>query len=363
VQRSYIIAIGIFLALVAFFAISTVVRLVVGAGRNDASAVAEAAEVPQAVVQRASAVMHAVTVKAKGRTAPDKMVTVSSGTTGTVVSTPAREGSFVRRGTLLCGLDVEARNARVKEAEALRENARIDFEAARTLAAKGLAPANQETAARARLDATEAAVNAAKVELGKTQIRAPFDGVFETRLAETGDFLGPGAPCGVLVDLSPVVLTAEVSEADASKIKVGTLGRVTLADGRTYPGKVRYTARMANAATRTFLIEAELQSDSDTISAGASAEFAVAVGEVPATLITPALLTLSDDGDVGVRYVEANNTVQFAQVTVIEEVAGGAWVTGLPETANIVAMGQDYLAEGITVKPVTQTGAQTGVTP
>ncbi|MCA8905886.1 MAG: biotin/lipoyl-binding protein, partial [Hyphomonas sp.] len=91
--------------------------------------------------------------------------TVKAGTSGNVVSTPAKEGNFVKAGTLLCGLDVEARAARVKEAEAARDSARVDYEAAASLAAKGLGAANLATGAKAKLDAAGAALDAAKVEL------------------------------------------------------------------------------------------------------------------------------------------------------------------------------------------------------
>jgi membrane fusion protein, multidrug efflux system len=355
VQRSHLIAGAITLVLILYFVISGMVR---GAlNKDEGPAVVTKTEIPQAVITRVKSQVRDITLSAKGRTAPDKSVTVSAGTMGTVVSTPAIEGAYVRRGALLCGLDVEARSARVREAEALRETARIDFEAAKTLATKGLAPANQQTSAQARLDAAEAAVNAAKVELGKTQIRAPFDGIFERRLAETGDFLGMGAPCGLLVDMSPVLVTAEVSEAEAGKLAAGATGEAVLADGRTYPAKLRYVARTANAATRTYAIEAELDTGKDVVAAGVSSEIRMPAGTGAAVLITPALLTLSDGGDIGVRFVDANNIVQFAKVTVVEESPAGAWVIGLPDSASLIAIGQDYLAEGVRVTPVMQTGA------
>jgi multidrug efflux system membrane fusion protein len=35
----------------------------------------------------------------------------------------------------------------------------------------------------------------------------------------------------------------------------------------------------------------------------------------------------------------------------------GAWVTGLPEKTTLVAIGQDYLNDGVKVRPVAQGGA------
>jgi multidrug efflux system membrane fusion protein len=43
---------------------------------------------------------------------------------------------------------------------------------------------------------------------------------------------------------------------------------------------------------------------------------------------------------------------------VIDETPEGAWVTGLPENATLIAIGQDYLNEGVKVRPVAQGGAR-----
>ncbi len=316
------------------------------------------APIADAIVVTAESQLHQLRVAAKGRTAPDKSVTVKSGTAGTVISTPVREGTFVKQGTLLCGVDVEARSARVKEAEANRNAAKVDYDAAASLAAKGLAPANREAAARAALDAAEAAVNSAKVELGRTQIRAPFDGVFERRLAEAGDYLGPGSPCGLLVDLSPVIVAAEVTEAEAGLLQPGMTASVLLADGRTFPAKLRYVARTASDQTRTFPVEAELVTGDAQVAAGVTATLTVPAGEVQATLIARSLLTLSDSGQLGVRQVLADDTVSFVPIRVIDETPDGAWVTGLPAKTTLVAIGQDYLNDGVKVRPVAQGGAR-----
>ncbi|MBU2085784.1 MAG: efflux RND transporter periplasmic adaptor subunit [Alphaproteobacteria bacterium] len=356
-NRSAYIALSLLVVIVAYFGIRSVMRGSISS-QTEAAAIDTTLKTPDAIVEEVSTSPHEVVLEAKGRTAPDKSVTVKAGTTGTVVSTPAKEGSYVRKGALLCGLDVEARSARVSEAQARRDSANIDYEAARTLASKGLTPANQEAAAKAALDATEAALNAAKVELSKTQIRAPFDGVFETQLAEAGDYLGPGGACGVLVDMTPVIVVAEVAEDYAVKLKPGMDATAKLASGESYPARIRYVSRTASDQTRTFIIEAEIESGDATLAAGVSASLIVPVGAIPATLISPSLLTLSDGGQLGVRYVEADNTVRFAPIQVIDEGVGGAWVTGLPDTVRIISMGQDYLSEGVTVSPVTAGGAQ-----
>lgn len=351
------IALAILLGLVTYFAARSIVRGSLGLPAETAQLSQEEA-VPEALYLELASQPHTVMVSAKGRTAPDKTVTVKAGTTGTVVATPAAEGSFVNKGALLCGLDVEARSARVKEAEAQRDAARVDYEATAQLAEKGHTAANQVATAKAKLDAAEAAVDAAKVELSKTQIRAPFAGIFESRLAEAGDFLTAGQGCGVLVDMDPVIVAVEVSETVASRLAAGMEATARLSDGTVLPAKLRYVARTANERTRTFPVEAALETGDATIAAGVTAELMIPVGERPATLISPGLLTLSDTGQLGVRYVDEEDIIRFAPVEVIDESPQGAWVTGLPAQVRVVSLGQDYLAEGVHVEPLPAGGAQ-----
>jgi len=68
------------------------------------------------------------------------------------------------------------------------------------------------------------------------------------------------------------------------------------------------------------------------------------------------LLTLADNGNVGVRYVDENDIVRFAEVTVIDNSEDGVWVKGLPEIVRIISVGQDYLSDGQKVEPIDSEG-------
>ena len=58
------------------------------------------------------------------------------------------------------------------------------------------------------------------------------------------------------------------------------------------------------------------------------------------------------------RQVLADDTVSFVPIRVIDETPDGAWVTGLPAKTTLVAIGQDYLNDGVKVRPVAQGGAR-----
>lgn len=308
------------------------------------------APLPQVIVKRVSMEPHAITASLKGSTEPDREVTVRSETMGTVTNASIAEGQTVSAGTLLCGLDVESRAARIAEAEAGVTAARLDYDAASQLEEKGWTTSNRAAANKATLDRAEAALAAAKIELGKTRITAPFAGVFETRLAERGDFLSVGAPCGRVVDLDPIIVVVQSTEDQLSAIDQDMPVEVALATGTVATGTIRYVARTANAQTRTFRVEIEVPNPDLAIAAGLTATVQLGLGEVPAVRITPASLVLGDDGRVGVRYVDDTDTVQFINVDVIDDAPDGIWVTGIPNDAHLLAAGQDYLRAGTKVQ-------------
>ncbi|MEL6473280.1 MAG: efflux RND transporter periplasmic adaptor subunit [Pseudomonadota bacterium] len=356
VSRSVATAGFILLALVAYFLIRSILRTGEPApiDASEASA-AEREAIPDVVVTRLTAEPHAISATFKGSTAADRAVTVRAETAGTVVSTPAKDGDVVSKGQLLCGLGVDSRAARKAEAAAAVDASRLEYEAASELAEKGWTSPNQAAAAKAALDAAEAALNAANVELGRTRLRAPFAGVLERRVADEGDYLAPGEACAELVDLDPIIIAVNVTDTEAAAMAPGQPARIALSDGRTLDGAVRFVSRSADALTRTFRIEAEAPNPDNAVSAGLTAELTLELGEAPAIQLTPALLVLGDDGRVGVRHVDTTDTVRFSEVSIVDDAGEGVWVTGLPSPVDLVAAGQDYVRDGVKVSPSQRT--------
>ncbi len=353
-SRSVLTAGFILLALLVYFVFRGITRPspeAQGAVATETEAPAET--IPAVVVRTVTSQPHTVFASLKGRTEPDRTVTVRSETTGTVTNARVAEGRTVARGTVLCGLGVESRAARVAEAEAAVAANRLDYTSALTLEEKGWATSNRAASIKAALDRAEAGLAAARIELAKTTLRAPFAGVFETRMAETGDFLSPGAACGVIVDLDPIIVAVDATESQMRAITNAATAQITLSDGSLHDGTVRYIARTAHPQTRTFRIEVEAPNRDHAIAGGLTASVRIALGEAPAMLLTPASLVLHDDGRVGVRYVDGDNTIRFTEVAIVDDAPTGIWVTGIPENARLISAGQDYLREGVRVTVLT----------
>lgn len=282
---------------------------------------------------------------------------VAFGAAGKVTSTPVKEGQTVQAGALICGLDVDGSSARVRQAEAAASRKREAFATAQQRLANGWVSEAWVKAARSELDEAQAALEIARTEFARMQAVAPFRGVLEKRVATVGQFVGLGAPCGTVVRLDPMTFIAGATEAQATRILPEAKVRVRLPDGSEVPGVVAYVSRVADQKSRTFLVKVDTPNPGNRIPAGRTAELKIEIGPGMAHHIATELLTTDEQGRIGVRYLDVGGVVSFAQADIVEESEKGAWVTGLPDPAQIVAADQPGVAPGMRVTPVIRENA------
>ncbi|MEM6537308.1 MAG: efflux RND transporter periplasmic adaptor subunit [Pseudomonadota bacterium] len=286
------------------------------------------------------------TVRLRGQTQADRKVTVKAETSGAIEATPASPGAQVKEGDVLCKLRVDARRAKVAEARAQQKRAKLDFDAASKLAKEGFQSTTSLAAIRASLDLANASVEQATLDLDRINIKAPFDGVFDDRMSEVGDYLRVGDPCGVLIQQSPFLVVGGVSERDVAKISIGDVGQGTLVTGETVEGKVRFVATSADPATRTFEVELEIPNEDGKLRDGVTADVIISTTPKPAHLLPRSALTLNDEGQVGVRTVGSGDEVAFLPVTLLSDGADGVWVSGINGAPTVIFRGQDFVRAG-----------------
>ena len=87
------------------------------------------------------------------------------------------------------------------------------------------------------------------------------------------------------------------------------------------------------------------------ISDGQTAEIEIGARGLKAHLLPQSALTLNDEGALGIRAIEADNSAMFHEVTLLRDTAQGVWLAGLPEETNVILVGQEYDQDGIIVEP------------
>jgi multidrug efflux system membrane fusion protein len=66
-------------------------------------------------------------------------------------------------------------------------------------------------------------------------------------------------------------------------------------------------------------------------------------------MLPQSALTLNDQGALGVRIVEQDNIVTFNPVTLLRDTADGVWLAGLPDQAEVIVVGQEFVTDGVAV--------------
>ena len=268
----------------------------------------------------------------KGFAEADKKVELKSETSGKVTALPIQQGSFVRKGDVICSLFVAEKESFFKKAE-------LEFKSAEKLFDEGLYSSNQ-------LQNIKSNFERAKLELDNASIKAPFDGIVDRIAIDEGDFLTRGSTCATLLDLDPMILAGEISESDLMNISKGSPALIETIDGKKFNGKISYIASSANPITHTFRIEVEVKNKKNLIKDGASAKIFISGKEQLANLVPLSILRLDDQGNLGVRLISNQGTVEFKKIDLIQDTKNGVWVSGLPSSSKIITVGQDYVNDG-----------------
>ncbi|HMB75912.1 MAG TPA: efflux RND transporter periplasmic adaptor subunit [Kiloniellaceae bacterium] len=321
-------------------------------------ALAVAEKAPTVRVRRVQPVARTMEELLRGRTEAIRKVDIKAETHGRIVELPVERGQIVEEGQILAKLSLDEREALLREATALLEQRRIEHNASKKLSSKGFRSDTQVAATQAALEAAEAAVALAQNNLDNTVIRAPFAGLIDARPVEIGDFVETGDTVAMVVDLDPILVVANAGEQIVGQLAPGQKGFARLGTGVEIEGRIRFVSSVADPATRTFRVEVAVANPSGRIADGITAELRLPLGEVQAYRLSPAVLSLTDSGVIGVKIVDADNHVAFQAVDILASDSDGIWITGLEGTVTLITVGHEFVKTGQEVRPIDEDSLQ-----
>ncbi|WP_100752468.1 efflux RND transporter periplasmic adaptor subunit [Vibrio salilacus] len=339
-----------------FIVVILTVWLGVGMLNADDSAPPNSAEpIPLAKVAFRTFVAESThqTLELYGRTAPNKQARLGAEIAGTVVALQVQKGDVVTKGQAIALIDKGDLEIQLQRAEAMRKVREQEYKAAQSLKSKGLQGEVAFTNAEANLVEAKAIVSNAKRALANTQVLAPFAGVIDHLFVERGDFVAIGDPVATLLDLSKIVIEADVSERHIQNLRLNQPAQVRFIGDEQTTGTVRYISRVSSTSTNTFPIEVELPNPQQRIPAGISTEVALNLKEQLAIKITPAMLALNEAGDLGVKTL-VDERVKFIAIKLVKAEQDGVWLTGLGKQVDIITTGQGFVRDGDPVLAVRQ---------
>ena len=208
-----------------------------------------------------------VSVTATGTVQPTTQVDVSSEISGVVRSVNVDNNSMVKKGDVLAVLDIQrldaqlararaslsASEARLADAKATYDQKALVFERQTALSKKGFSAAQDLESAKAARDSAAATIASAEadilvakaditlqeIEIAKSSIVSPVDGIVLSRAVEPGQTVASSLQAPVLFtlaeDLTRMQVEANIDEADIGAVKEGQMAQFTV---DAYPGRV-----------------------------------------------------------------------------------------------------------------------------
>jgi len=282
----------------------------------------------------------------QGHTLAKRKVTIKAETSGLVSDVFVKRGENVTTNHTLMRLAIDNRQAQIKQAMSLLKQQQALHTAALSLKQEGFQAEIEIAKANAALESAKAAVNRAKLELDRITIKAPIPGIVNTRMVEIGDYVSPGDPLAILIDLDPIRIVAQVSERYLGQIQIGKTGEVRLLDNSIVNAKVSYVGAIASGTTRTFPVEMEISNPQNQIIEGITAELHLPIKQILAHNVSPSTLSLLDNGALSVKAVNEQNKVVAYPIQILGETQTGIWLGGLPQKITLITVGHEFVKPG-----------------
>jgi membrane fusion protein (multidrug efflux system) len=293
------------------------------------------------------------TLDLNGTLAPLEKATLAAEIDGRVTSIRADLGARVSTGAILATLlDDEIRPATAQSRTSFLVAER-DLDRVQRLVASSMASAAELDAAQTRRDVARAQADLAEARLARTVLRAPWPGAVASRLVSPGDFVRAGTPLFELVQNDPLRVRASVPEAWAPRVGVGLPIEILVDPGATDAPPLRAlllrVSPAVDAASRSFVVEAEIPNPDGRLVAGSFARVRLEVGAVPDATRIPTRALLSSSG-VDRCFVIAEGRASERTLTLLGALDEDLVVRGLAEGERVAVRGAARLVDGAAVR-------------
>ncbi len=308
---------------------------------------------------------------------------------GYLISRDFREGTLVKRGDPLFTIDarpfrasLDQARSELERARAARSKAEQDVARFTPLARDG-AVSQQELdnatqaarAGRASVEAAQAMVDQAQIELGFTRIASPIGGIVGVANVQIGDLVGPTVPkpLTTVSQVDPIRVATPISEREyihfAERIRE-TLEQgpnnpdltldLVLADGSVHPhrGRLVVTGREVDPNTGTILLKSEFPNPDLTVRPGQYARVRAATQVLSGALVVPHRAVTEMQGTHQVAVVGAGDVVEMRVVeTGPQDGSDLVIAKGLAAGERVVVEGIQKVRNGAVVAPQSSVAA------
>jgi membrane fusion protein, multidrug efflux system len=307
-----------------------------------------------------------------------------------------KDGDRVAVGTTLFEIErapyetsLQIAEASRAQQEALLVQAEAEFNRQLTLQQRQVASEARLDESRSKRDATIAAleqakgqVQQAKINLGYTEIKAPFAGVVTARLVDPGSLVGAGGPTklATIVQIDPIYVNFNVNEQQVLQIRnqlrsqgltIKDLGPIPVEvglqteTGFPHKGVINYIAPDLDQSTGTLPVRALLDNKAGVLLPGLFVRVRVPTQRDLESLLVPDRALGNNQLGRYVLVANAKDVVEQRQVETGDAIDGGLRIikSGLSAQDRVIVNGIQRAIPGSTVKPVDAPAATSAAAP
>jgi membrane fusion protein, multidrug efflux system len=342
--------------------------------------------VPEVGVITLAAQPAALVAELPGRTSAYRIAEVRPQVDGIIRRRLFTEGAEVRAGQSLYEIDAGPYQAAMRRAEAALASAEAQLNAARLLAER-YEPLQQRgvvskqdydnavagrQSGEAAVAAARASVEAARIDMGYTQLRAPISGRIGRSLISEGALAKKAQddPLATIAQLDPIYVDVTQSSSDllrlrrdlaAGRLQAAGAGKarveLVLEDGTAYAasGSLQFTEVTVDQGTGSVLLRAEFPNRERNLLPGMFVRARLELGSDPRALLVPqGAVARNARGEPTVLLVDAQGKVS-EKVIRADRAVGNSWLVteGLVAGDRVIVEGLQKARAGMTVKPTT----------
>jgi RND family efflux transporter MFP subunit len=348
------------------------------------SKVRAASPPPPAVVQAAPVIQKDVQVRSEWVGTLEGYVNaqIQPQVSGYLIRQDYHEGAFVKKGQLLFEIDprpfqaaLDQAKGQLAQAQAQMANADINVKRDVPEAEAHAIPQSQLDTdtqalfgAKAAVEADQAAVEQAALNLGYTKVISLIDGIAGITTVQVGNLVAQSTVLTAVSQVNPIKVYFPISEQEYLRMADGpTPGSVdfmtrasrmplklTLADGSTYPhaGKIIFADRQVNVQTGTIQVVGEFPNPNNVLRPGQYARVQAPTGTLHGALLVPQAAVTQQQGTNQVTVISTDNRAQLRTVQVGPTV-GKLWTitAGVQPGERVVVVGAEKVKDGQLVNP------------
>jgi len=292
-------------------------------------------------------------IEVVGQLAAEESVVIRSEIAGIIESVDFEEGSDVEKGRVLFVLDSREQRASLRFAEANRVRVADVYQRTLKLSKVRVSAVAELTQAKAAVDAAEAAVELAQIELARTRIRAPFDGAVGARYVSQGDRVDSDTELVQIDAVSDLVLQFSLPESAISLARKGL--RVTAQVGArgdvSFRAEVYFVSPTLDPSSRRLSLKARVPNEGRRLRPGMFARVSIEREATRNALLVPESSIAYDARGAYVWRVSSENAAERVSVELGGRLAGRVEVrSGLRAGDTVVISGTHMLYAGVPVE-------------